>query len=94
MTKTIKHDCFSRQGVLIDEIVNEHIVPSLGVGAAETIRKARWDGESGALTVGLTIAPTGEHIRSAKAFGVGFYDNSWTCPQARSGEARRATKSP
>ena len=22
--------------------------------------------------------PTGEHIRSAKAFGVGFHDNSWT----------------
>ena len=78
MSKTIKHDCFTRQGVLTDAIVNEHIVPSLGIGAAETIRKAGWDGESAALAVGLTIAPTGEHIRSAKAFGVGFHDNSWT----------------
>ena len=41
-------------------------------------RKAGWDGESAALAVGLTIAPTGEHIRSAKAFGIGFHDNSWT----------------
>ena len=46
-------------------------MPSLGVVAAETIRKGDWDGESVALA-------TGEHIRSAKAFEVGFHDNSWT----------------
>ena len=37
-----------------------------------------WDGDSAALAVGLTIARTGEHIRAAKLFGVGFHDNSWT----------------
>ena len=78
MSKTIVSDCFSRQGVLTDEILKEHIVPSFGVGASETIKKAGWDGESAALAVGLTIAPTGDKIRSAKAFGVGFHDNSWT----------------
>ena len=78
MSKTIQSDCFSRQGALTDEIIKEHIVPSLGVGAAETIKRAGWDGESAALAVGLTIAPTGEQIRSAKAFGIGFHDNSWT----------------
>ena len=78
MSKTIQSDCFSRQGALTDEIVKEHIVPSFGVGAAETIKRAGWDGESAALAVGLTIAPTGEQIRSAKAFGISFHDNSWT----------------
>ena len=78
MSRTIKDDCFNRQGVLTDEIVKEHIVPSLGIGAAETIKKAGWDGTSAALAVGLTIAPTGDRIRSAKVFGIGFHDNSWT----------------
>ena len=52
-------------------------MPSLGFGAAETIKKAGWGGKRTALDVGLTIDGTGEHIRSAKAF-VGFHDNSWT----------------
>ena len=78
MSKPIHDDCFGMSGVLTDAIVKEHIVPSLGVGAADTIWKAGWDGESAALSVGLAIDGTGEHIRAAKAFGVGFYDNSWT----------------
>ena len=77
MSKTIVNDCFRRQGILTDEILKEHIVPSLGVGAAETIRKAGWDGESAALAVGLTISPKREHIHSAKAFGIEFHENSW-----------------
>ena len=63
--------------MLSDAIIKEHIVPSLGFGAAETIKKAGWGGKRTALDVGLTIDGTGEHIRSAKAF-VGFHDNSWT----------------
>ena len=78
MSKPIHDDCFGMSGVLTDAIVKEHIVPSLGVGAADTIKKAGWDGESAALAVGLAIDGTGEHIRAAKAFGVGFHDNSWT----------------
>ena len=64
--------------MLSDAIIKEHIVPSLGFGAAETIKKAGWGGKRTALDVGLTIDRTGEHIRSAKAFGVGFHNNSWT----------------
>ena len=37
MSKTIEHDCFSRRGILSADIINEHIVPSLGICAAETI---------------------------------------------------------
>ena len=69
MSKTIEHDCFSRKGILSADIINEHIVPSLGICAAETIQKAGWDGESAALAVGLNIGPTGEHIPSAKELG-------------------------
>ena len=78
MSKQITDDCFGRAGVLSDAIINEHIVSSLGIGAAESTKKAGWDGESAALAFGLTIDATGEHIRSAKAFGVGFHYNSWT----------------
>ena len=78
MSKPIVDDCFGRAGILTDAIIKEHIVPSLGVGATEAIKKAGWDGESAALAVGLTIDGTGEHIRSAKAFRVGFHDNSLT----------------
>ena len=78
MSKPIVDDCCAKKGVLNDAIIKEHIVPSFGIGAAETIKKAGWDGESAALAVGLAIDPTGDQIRSAKAFGVGFHDNSWT----------------
>ena len=78
MSKQITDDCFGRAGVLSDAIINEHVVPSLGIGAAESIKKAGWDGESAALAFGLTIDATGEHNRSAEAFGVGFHDSSWT----------------
>ena len=64
MSKPIQDDCFSRAGFLSDAIIKEHIVPSLGVGAADTIKKAGWDGESAALAIGLTIDTTGEHIRN------------------------------
>ena len=30
--------------MLSDAMIKEHIVPSLGFGAAETIKKAGWDG--------------------------------------------------
>ena len=55
MSKQIQDDCFGRAGMLSDAIIKEHIVPSLGVGAAETIQKAGWYGESAALAAGLTI---------------------------------------
>ena len=64
--------------MLSDAIIKEHIVPSLGVGAADTIKKPGWDEESAVLAIGLTIDTKGEHIRAAKAFGIGFHDNSWT----------------
>ena len=42
-----------------DAIIKEHIVPSLRVGAAKTIKKVRWrDGEIAALAMGLTIDAT------------------------------------
>ena len=44
MSKPIVDDCFGRAGMLSDATIKEHIVPSLGVGAAETIKKAGWDG--------------------------------------------------
>ena len=78
MSKPIQDYCFSRAGLLSDAIIKEYIVPSLGVGAADTIKKAAWDGKSAALAIGLTIDTKGEHIRAAKAFGIGFHDNSWT----------------
>ena len=71
-------DCYGRSMMVRDAIIKEHIVPSLGVSAADIIRKAGWDGESAALAIGLTIDTKGEHIRAAKAFGIGFHDNSWT----------------
>ena len=77
MSKPIVDDCFGRVGMLSDAIIKVHIVPILGVGAANTIKKAGWDGESAALAIGLTIDTTGEHIRATKAFGIGFHDNSW-----------------
>ena len=49
MSKQIQDDCFGRAGMLSDAIIKEHIVPSLGVGAAETIQKAGWYGESASL---------------------------------------------
>ena len=58
--------------------MKDHIVPSLGIGATDTIKKSGWNGQNPSFVVGLTIGPTGEHIRSAKAFGVGFHDNNWT----------------
>ena len=67
MTKTLSHACFTRNGVLTDEIIDEHTVPSLGIGASACLKKAGWDGRSAGLGVGLVIDPTGEHIRSAKA---------------------------
>ena len=69
MSKPNQDYCFSRAGFLSDAIIKEHIVPSLGVGAADTIKKAGWDGESAALAIGWTID---------KTFGIGFHDNSWT----------------
>ena len=36
MSKPIQHDCFSRQGILNNDIIKEHIVPSLGISAADT----------------------------------------------------------
>ena len=78
MSKQIQDDCFGRAGMLSDAIIKEHIVHSLGVGAADTIKKASWDGENAALAIGLTIDTTGEHIRAAKAFGIGFHSNSGT----------------
>ena len=77
MSKPNQDYCFSRAGLLSDAIIKEHIVPSLGVGAADTIKKPGWDEESAALAIGLTIDTTGEHIRATKAFGIGFHDNSW-----------------
>jgi hypothetical protein len=64
MSKPIMDGCFAKKGVLNDAIIKEHIMPSCGIGAA--------------FAVGLAIDPTGEKIRLAKAFGVGFHDNSWT----------------
>ena len=78
MSRTIEHECFSNQGELTTDIMKDHIVPSLGIGATDTIKKSGWNGQNPAFVVGLTIGPTGEHIRSAKAFGVGFHDNNWT----------------
>ena len=78
MTKPIEHECFSRQGILTDDIIKENMVPSLGIGAADTLKQGGWDGKEPAISVGLTIGPTGERIRSAKVFGVGYHDNSWT----------------
>ena len=56
MSKTIEVDYLGKEGVLNDAIIKKHIVPSIGVGAAETIRfrQAGWVGESAALAVGLT----------------------------------------
>ena len=78
MSKPIQDDYFGRAGLLSDAIIKEHIVPSLGVSAADIIRKAGWDRERAALAIGLTIDTSGEHIRAAKAFGIGFHSNSGT----------------
>ena len=76
----LKDPSFKQKGELTDELVKEHTIPSCGIGAKETIQKAGWDGNSAAVAVGLTIGPTGECVKSARAFGVGFHDNSWTIP--------------
>ena len=55
MSKQITDDCFGRAGVLSDAIINEHVVPSLRIGAAESIMGP--DGT--AMAFGLTIAATG-----------------------------------
>ena len=78
MSKPIQNDCFSRQGILSNDIIKEHIVPSLGISAADTLKQGGWNGKEPVVSFGLTIGPTGEHIRSAKVFGIGYHDNSWT----------------
>ena len=80
LSKPIKHSSFNQDGELNEDIINEHIVPSLGIGATDTIKKSGWNGNTPAFAVGLVIGPTGENIRSAKAFGVGYHANSWTIP--------------
>ena len=78
MSPTLKDPSFKQKGELTDDLIKEHTVPSCGIGAKDAIQKAGWDGNSASIAVGLTIGPTGECIKSARAFGVGFHDNSWT----------------
>ena len=40
MSRTIEHECFSNQGELTTDIMKDHIVPSLGIGATDTIKKS------------------------------------------------------
>ena len=72
MSPTLKDPSFKQKGELTDDLVKEHTVPSCGIGAKDAIQKAGWDGNSAAIAVGLTIGPTGEGVKSARAFGVGF----------------------
>ena len=83
MSSTIKHTCFTQKGNLTSDIIKEHVVPSLGIGATETIKKAGWNGNTASFAVGLAIGPTGDCVRSARAFGVGHHDNCWTIASSK-----------
>ena len=74
----LKDARFNLTGNLTEQLIDEHIIPGCGISAQNIIKKGGWDGDNAAMAVGLTIGPTGENIRSACAFGVGFHDNSWT----------------
>ena len=70
MSLTLKDPSFKQKGELTDDLVKEHTVPSCGIGAKDAIQKAGWDGNSAAIAVGLTIGPTGEGVKSARALAL------------------------